>query len=190
MFTALLAWFVFDENFDRRIAAGMVLIVVGGLVLSWSLASFAVSPGALLIAGACLCWAIDNNLTHKVSGNDAMAVARIEGLIAGAVNIGVAVLKERLRGVARASEDCRYHVAISLVSGAGSLSPLAIHCGRYSIRARLSTLESGIDSRKRYGRSKEVWTVERGVPKNVPTLFCKPLCCTAFDCDGEGARMP
>ncbi len=94
VFTALLAWFVFRENFDRRIAAGMALIVVGGLMLSWSPGSLAVSPGALLIAGACLCWAIDNNLTRKVSGRDAMAIACIKGLIAGAVNIGVAVLMD------------------------------------------------------------------------------------------------
>ena len=30
----------------------------------------------------------------------------------------------------------------------------------------------------------------RGVPKNVPAPFCVPLHCTAFDCDGEGARTP
>ena len=33
--TALIAWFVFRENFDRRIAAGMALIVLGAAVLSW-----------------------------------------------------------------------------------------------------------------------------------------------------------
>ena len=92
VFTALLAWFVFRENFDRRIAAGMALIVAGGLVLSWSPDSAAVSPGALLIAGACLCWAIDNNLTRKVSLGDAMITACIKGLVAGAINIGLAVL--------------------------------------------------------------------------------------------------
>src|SRR6478672_13015513 len=32
--TAALAWFVFCENFDRRIALGMVAIVAGGAVLS------------------------------------------------------------------------------------------------------------------------------------------------------------
>jgi drug/metabolite transporter (DMT)-like permease len=92
VFTAGLAWFVFRENFDRRIASGMALIVVGGLVLSWTPGNLSVSPGTLLIAGACLCWAIDNNLTRKVSASDAMAVACIKGLIAGAVNIGVAVV--------------------------------------------------------------------------------------------------
>src|SRR5262245_12654499 len=34
VFTAVLAWFVFRENFDRRIVFGMVAIVAGGLVLS------------------------------------------------------------------------------------------------------------------------------------------------------------
>ena len=32
--TAMLAWFVFKENFDRRIFIGMVLIFTGGVVLS------------------------------------------------------------------------------------------------------------------------------------------------------------
>jgi drug/metabolite transporter (DMT)-like permease len=92
VFTALLAWFVFRENFDRRIAAGMALIVVGGVVLSWKPGNLAAAPGALLIASACLCWAIDNNLTRKVSGSDAMAIACIKGLVAGAVNVTAAVI--------------------------------------------------------------------------------------------------
>src|ERR1017187_606459 len=36
VFTAGLAWFVFRENFDRRIAAGMILITLGGALLTWS----------------------------------------------------------------------------------------------------------------------------------------------------------
>jgi drug/metabolite transporter (DMT)-like permease len=35
VFTALLAWFVFKENVDRRIALGMATIAAGALVLSW-----------------------------------------------------------------------------------------------------------------------------------------------------------
>src|SRR5262249_12761230 len=34
--TALLAWFIFHEGFDRRIAAGMACLVAGAAVLSWS----------------------------------------------------------------------------------------------------------------------------------------------------------
>jgi drug/metabolite transporter (DMT)-like permease len=91
VFTALLAWFVFRENFDRRIALGMGLIVLAGVVLAWTPGSFAFSRGALFVVGACLCWAIDNNFTRKVAANDAMAIAGAKGLIAGAVNICIAI---------------------------------------------------------------------------------------------------
>ena len=93
VFTALLAWFLFRENFDRRIMLGMFTIVAGGALLVWtpgeqSEASF----GLVLIALACFCWAIDNNLTRKVSTSDAMLVAGLKGLVAGAVNLGLALL--------------------------------------------------------------------------------------------------
>jgi drug/metabolite transporter (DMT)-like permease len=66
--TALLAWSVFKENFDRRICLGMLAIFAGGVLLSWqSQLTLGVPWGPLGICGACLCWAIDNNLTRKVS---------------------------------------------------------------------------------------------------------------------------
>ena len=92
VFTALLAWFAFKENFDRRIAVGMALIVAGGMVLSTGPALRAGGmAGPMAIAGACLAWAVDNNLTRKVAINDAMMIACIKGLIAGAVSVGLAL---------------------------------------------------------------------------------------------------
>ena len=89
--TALLAWFVFRENFDRRIALGMTAIVVGGFVLTWggSLILRAML-GPLMIAGACLAWAIDNNLTRKVSQADPVQIALLKGCVAGLVNVSIA----------------------------------------------------------------------------------------------------
>ena len=92
VFTALLAWFAFKENVDRRIAAGMALIVAGGVVLSMGSALRAGGfVGPLAIAGACLAWGIDNNLTRKVSINDAMLVACIKGLLAGPISVALAL---------------------------------------------------------------------------------------------------
>jgi drug/metabolite transporter (DMT)-like permease len=92
VFTALLAWFVFHENFDRRIAVGMVLIVAGGGVLSWQPGgSFGVSLGALLVVAACACWAIDNNLTQKVSAADPVTIAATKGSVAGVINVAIAL---------------------------------------------------------------------------------------------------
>ena len=86
--TALLAWFVFKENFDRRIALGMAFIVAGGVALSAGSAFGAEGvAGPLAIAGACLAWAIDNNLTRKVSIHDAMLIACAKGLVAGGLSV-------------------------------------------------------------------------------------------------------
>lgn len=92
--TAVLAWLAFKENADRRIVLGMVLIVAGGALLSLpGEGQGAVgSLGSALIAGACLAWAIDNNLTRKVSAGDAVFIASAKGLVAGSVNLGIAWL--------------------------------------------------------------------------------------------------
>jgi len=88
--TAVLAWLVFRENTDRRIVLGMVLIVAGGAVLAWPVGeASAVGMGPLALAGACLAWAIDNNLTRKVSASDALFIAGSKGLVAGCVNTGL-----------------------------------------------------------------------------------------------------
>lgn len=86
--TAVIAWVVFKENADRRIVLGMAAIVAGGVVLAWPTGSTTGSDwvGPLLVALACLCWAIDNNLTRKVSACDALFIAGVKGLIAGTVN--------------------------------------------------------------------------------------------------------
>lgn len=91
VFTALLAWFAFKENFDRRIAWGMGAIVAGALVLSWpGEARFAGVWPALAVLGACFAWGIDNNLTQKVSLTDASWIASVKGLVAGTVNLVLA----------------------------------------------------------------------------------------------------
>ncbi len=94
--TAVLAWVWFKENADRRIVLGMALIVAGGVVLSLPSGGVAGIGGGghglgeLLVAGACLCWALDNNLTRKVSASDALFIAGIKGLVAGTVNLAIA----------------------------------------------------------------------------------------------------
>lgn len=93
--TALIAWLVFRENAGRRVVLGMAAIVAGGLVLAWPQGR-AVAGGAsgafgmAAIVLACLCWAIDNNLTRKVAATDALFVAASKGLIAGTVNCALA----------------------------------------------------------------------------------------------------
>jgi len=91
--TAVIAWVVFKESADRRIVLGMLAIVAGGVALGWQGESLSQASlvGPALVALACLCWAIDNNLTRKVSASDALFIAGIKGLIAGAANTSLAL---------------------------------------------------------------------------------------------------
>jgi drug/metabolite transporter (DMT)-like permease len=91
--TAAIAWVVFKENADRRIVLGMLAIVAGGVALGWQTGSSGQSSvmGLALVSFACLCWAIDNNLTRKVSASDALFIAAIKGVIAGTVNTALAI---------------------------------------------------------------------------------------------------
>lgn len=91
--TALMAWFIFHENFDRRIALGMGCLVAGAVVLSWTgqpeLSSFL---GPLAIVGACVAWGLDNNLTRKVSLADPLQIVELKGLIAGPANLALGLI--------------------------------------------------------------------------------------------------
>jgi drug/metabolite transporter (DMT)-like permease len=92
VFTALIAWIVFRENVDRRIAFGMLAIVAGGAALSWEgRIAWGGMTGPLAIAAACAGWAVDNNLTQKVSGGDPVQLAMLKGLVAGTVNTVLAL---------------------------------------------------------------------------------------------------
>lgn len=91
--TAVIAWVVFKENADRRIVFGMLAIVAGGVVLAWADGQGGATDwlGPLAIVGACLCWAIDNNLTRRVSASDALFIAGVKGAMAGVVNAALAL---------------------------------------------------------------------------------------------------
>ena len=117
VFSVLIAWFVFHENFDRRIALGVLAITAGALLLSVNgglMWSNAMGPAA--IACACLAWALDNNFTRKVALNDVTQIAMLKGLVAGAVNVAIAI------GLGR-----------SLPSGEGIVAAGAVGLGGYGL---------------------------------------------------------
>jgi len=91
--TILVAVAAFGEHLGTRGVACVALILAGSVVLTLGPADGTTDPlGALAIAGACLLWALDNNLTQRLSGKDPVAVTRVKCLVAGATNLGLAVL--------------------------------------------------------------------------------------------------
>jgi len=94
--TALMAWFIFHENFNRRIALSMACLIAGAVVLTWSRQpSLASVAGPMAIVGACIAWGLDNNLTRKVSLSDPLQIVELKGLIAGPVNFAARFLRRR-----------------------------------------------------------------------------------------------
>jgi drug/metabolite transporter (DMT)-like permease len=104
--TMLIAWLAFRENVDRRLLLGAVAITAGAVLLSTSTSAPGIATGAafvgpLLIAGACVSWGIDNNVTRGLSGADPLQITMIKGLVAGAVNVALALMSgARLPGPA------------------------------------------------------------------------------------------
>jgi drug/metabolite transporter (DMT)-like permease len=93
VFTAVIAWFIFKENFDKNIVLGMIAIVLGAIVLSFGGESLGSQLWpTIAVLGACLCWGIDNNLTRNVSEGDAVSIASLKGLVAGPTNLVLALL--------------------------------------------------------------------------------------------------
>ena len=91
--TALMAWFIFHENYDRRVALGMAYLIAGAAILSWSGApTISNMLGPLAIVGACIAWGLDNNLTRKISLADPLQIVELKGLIAGPFNLVLGLL--------------------------------------------------------------------------------------------------
>ena len=103
--TALMAWFLFHENFDRRIALGMACLVGGAALLAWTgQPQLSSVLGPLAIVGACVAWGLDNNLTRKVSLADPLQIVELKGLIAGPANLALGLIAGgQLPGVSVAS---------------------------------------------------------------------------------------
>ena len=88
VFTALIAWIVVREPFNRRVGLGMAAVFAGAVTLALNgPPGREAALGVVAVAGACLCWAIDNNCTSRIAHVDAPTLAMIKGLVAGSVNV-------------------------------------------------------------------------------------------------------
>lgn len=90
--TMVIAWVVFRENVDRKLLLGAASILAGAVVLSWRGQGIRFDEGGLLIATACLAWGVDNNLTRRLSSADPVTIALVKGVVAGSVNLILALL--------------------------------------------------------------------------------------------------
>ncbi|TMA28600.1 MAG: DMT family transporter [Deltaproteobacteria bacterium] len=120
-FTMLLAVFVFGEHLSRREAAGAALAVGGAALLgARGLGLGGSAAGAAAIALACLCWALDNNLTARLALKDPVQVLRYKTLGAGATNLllgglaGQRAIDARIAGAALLLGSVSYGASLLL----------------------------------------------------------------------------
>jgi drug/metabolite transporter (DMT)-like permease len=91
--TIVLAAALFGEHLGRRATLAAACILLGAVVLRVTPGEVAVDTlGVAAIAAACLCWALDNNLTQRLSLKDPFQVVRIKTLAAGAFNTTLALM--------------------------------------------------------------------------------------------------
>jgi len=91
-FTVALAMVMLGEHLSRREVLGAGGVVLGAAALTWAPGAVDVDPlGVACIAGACAAWALDNNLSQRLSIRDPVAVARAKALAAGAFNVALGI---------------------------------------------------------------------------------------------------
>lgn len=109
-FTMTLAVVVFREHLGRRGLAAALLIVAAAAALRLRPGEAGADTlGVLAIAGACLCWGVDNNLTQRISMKDPLAVVRLKTLAAGGCNLVIAL------GIGQALPDPGLLVAAAML---------------------------------------------------------------------------
>ena len=91
VFTTIVASLVFHEHLGRHVVAGTALVVAGSVVLTWS-GNPDLRWGALLIAAACLCWAIDNSTTAAIDQISPSHITVAKGIIAGGTNLVIGLV--------------------------------------------------------------------------------------------------
>lgn len=89
--TALLGWAFFKEHIDRRVLVAVV-VVTGASALLAGASGAALVPAALLVAGGCLCWGLDNNLSAAIDGFTPAQSTLAKGLAAGVTNLAAGAL--------------------------------------------------------------------------------------------------
>ena len=91
VFTAVLAWAIFRERWQWQIFWGIIPITAGGILLSQASGASDWTLGSLAILGTCFTWAVDSNLTVRVSHRDPFQIAMIKSGSAGLINVMLAL---------------------------------------------------------------------------------------------------
>ena len=92
VFTILIAVMIFGEHLSSGSALASGLVIFGALVMSYNSGPVGGDLfGVLAVAGACLSWAVENNLSQRLSLRNPYAVVQVKALGAATCTIALAV---------------------------------------------------------------------------------------------------
>jgi len=106
LFTVVLAWRLYGETLDRRVAAAMLLLLAGGvaLVLEQGQAGQTQLLGLLAVLVATAAWGVDNTLSRGVAERDPGQVVLVKACLGAAATIALALARdEPVPGLAAAA---------------------------------------------------------------------------------------
>ena len=94
LFTVVLAWRLYGESMDKRVATAMLLLLVGGIVLvaDQGLAGNAQLLGLLAVLAATAAWGLDNTLSRGVADRDPAQVVIVKSALGASVSTLLAPL--------------------------------------------------------------------------------------------------
>lgn len=94
VFTAVLAWRLYQESMDRRVAGAMLLLLAGGLVLVLDQGRMGASSwlGLLAVLLATAAWGVDNTLSRALAERDPAQVVLGKSILGVLASGGLAVL--------------------------------------------------------------------------------------------------
>jgi drug/metabolite transporter (DMT)-like permease len=79
------------EHVGARAGAGIVLVLLGGIVLS-GVSAGGIATGAILVASTCICWGVDNAITASLDAYSPTQITFAKGIIAGSVNLTIGLI--------------------------------------------------------------------------------------------------
>ena len=91
--TTLLAVLFFHERAGKRLLTAIGLITLSCILLSLDQeGAFRLSPGAVFVLLACVCWGLENNCTSSLSEKDTRQIVIIKGLGSGSASLILSLL--------------------------------------------------------------------------------------------------
>ncbi len=98
--TTVVALAIFKEKVSGRLWLAIFLVVIASLLLSvqGNLSTLTLSPGALLVLGATMCWGFENNITRRLSGKNPIQIVVVKGFGSGLGALLVALISRQTQG--------------------------------------------------------------------------------------------